>query len=378
MSVANTLKSLVIRELEYCQSKPNFATFELTYRCNLTCKTCGVWKDSASKEYIKNEIPFQRVKELLFELKEMGVRKISLLGGETLIRKDIIEIVRLVKELGFSLTITTNATMINEDIAKEIVTCGVDVINYSLDAAEKDHDKVRGIPGTFKRAKRGIEYIKEAKKKFGSEKPYTCIATTISKLNYDKFDKLAPISQELKVDSFALGYISQTKKEDVDKSTFDGKVISTDYFLPNQGESLLLDRSEIKVLRSKIKELKKLPYRNMIFTGTMDSLDDETLENGRYCIEKCYATRSRIIIDPVGNVVPCANLRELSYGNVKSDSIKSVWQGTTRKKFMQEISKKLFPVCANCCHSGQNMTFSNSIKRAITDKLNRGSDRAGS
>jgi len=369
MGIVGTLTNLIQRELDYTLSRPNFATLELTFRCNLTCKTCGVWRDSNTKEFIRNEIPFDKLREIFTDLKRMGVKKISLLGGETLIRKDILDIFRLVKEFGFSLVVTTNATMISEKIAEDIVKIGVDVINYSLDAAYDDHDSIRGIPGTFDRAKRGIEFVRDAKKKYNSKLPHTYAATTISKLNYSTFDKLAPIAREMEVDSFALGYLSETSAEDVANTVFDGKVVSTDYFLPNDDKTLLLNDDEISVFRAKIKELEKGPYKDIAYTGTMNSLSDDILKKGRYKINKCYSSRTRIIIDPVGNVIPCANLRELSYGNVKEQSIQEIWEGDIRKKFIKKLENGLMPVCPNCCHSGLNLTLMQSIKKILDDKL---------
>jgi len=371
MGILKTVVDLGAKEIDYYLNRPNFATLELTFRCNLTCKTCGVWKDSNSKEYIKNEISFDETKKVFSDLKSMGIKKISLLGGETLIRKDIIDIFRLAKEFGFFLVITTNATMISEKNADDIVKSGVDVINYSLDAAYDEHDSIRGIKGTFNKAKRGIEFVRDAKKRLASSTPYTYITTTVSKLNYDKFDKLAPLSKEVGAESMALGYISETRQEDVSNTTFDGKVVSTDYFLPNEGETLLLDDKEISVLREKINKLESGNCKDFIYAGSINALTDKALKSGCYSIKKCYATRERIIIDPVGNVIPCANLRDMSYGNIKEKSIKDIWDGELKGRFIKRLEGKLFPVCPNCCHSGMNVTFTQSMKRIVSEKLRK-------
>ncbi len=59
---------------------PINCTWELTLRCNLRCRHCG----SAAGKCRKGEISLERALRLCKELKELGTREVTLIGGEPL------------------------------------------------------------------------------------------------------------------------------------------------------------------------------------------------------------------------------------------------------------------------------------------------------
>ena len=70
---------------------------ELTYKCPLQCPYCSNPVDFGR---YKNELETHEWERILCEASELGVIQVHFSGGEPLLRKDIIQIVKKARELG--------------------------------------------------------------------------------------------------------------------------------------------------------------------------------------------------------------------------------------------------------------------------------------
>jgi hypothetical protein len=76
---------------------------------------------------------------------------VSINGGEPLLRNDICDIVRQVRLHVMYVALITNAGLLTLEKAHALKEAGLDQLTISLDYLDERHDKVRGIPGLFKR-----------------------------------------------------------------------------------------------------------------------------------------------------------------------------------------------------------------------------------
>ena len=130
--------------------------FELTPTCNLRCHFCYVALDPYKGPYLSTE----KVIAILDKLHAAGVLWLTLTGGEILSRRDFPEIYRHARELGFLVTLFTNATMMNEklaDLFREMPPFSVEVSLYGHTA--EIYEKTTQIPGSFARFERGIDLL---------------------------------------------------------------------------------------------------------------------------------------------------------------------------------------------------------------------------
>lgn len=88
---------------------PVGAMLELTYRCNFDCVHCYVVQPSA-----RGELATREVLRILRELRDVGALFLTLTGGEILTRPDFEAIYLAAKELGFVVSLFTNAALIKE------------------------------------------------------------------------------------------------------------------------------------------------------------------------------------------------------------------------------------------------------------------------
>jgi len=129
--------------------KINYLRLAVTDRCNLRCNYCmpseGI--DFAKKDKLLTIEELSKIGELLVQ---MGIDKIRITGGEPFVRKDLMVLLRNLKENeGLKdISITTNATLIGPYI-DELKELGIKDVNVSLDAINK---------ATFERITRRDQY----------------------------------------------------------------------------------------------------------------------------------------------------------------------------------------------------------------------------
>ena len=125
----------------------------ITGRCNLHCCYCK-WTDQRRVE----ELGTEAVKDMIDQMKRAGVRLISFTGGEPLVRSDIGEIIRYVKDSGLVCKLNTNGMLVEshlEDLRR------LDLLQISIDGPPAVQDHLRG-EGTAEKAARAIELARKA------------------------------------------------------------------------------------------------------------------------------------------------------------------------------------------------------------------------
>ena len=95
--------------------------WNLIRRCNLTCKHC--YATSADKDF-PGELSTAEVYRVMDDLKDYGVPVLILSGGEPLMHRDIFEISRRAKDMGFYVGLSSNGTLITDDNIEQIADVG--------------------------------------------------------------------------------------------------------------------------------------------------------------------------------------------------------------------------------------------------------------
>lgn len=110
----------------------------LTSSCNLACNYCVPEKDEKTVSVFKKLSTEEHVIAVkkIFEL--TGIHTVRLTGGEPLLYKDIVNLVKGIKEAGIQkIKLTTNGLLFPE-VAEELKDAGLDSVNISLDALNED------------------------------------------------------------------------------------------------------------------------------------------------------------------------------------------------------------------------------------------------
>jgi cyclic pyranopterin phosphate synthase len=141
------------------QAQPRSVRLSLTDRCDLACVYCRPHRHDG---YLEKRLDLGAWIAMVQGLVAAGVRRVRLTGGEPLLHKDIVEVVRALAKLPIEdLAITTNATRLAA-LARPLRDAGLQRINVSLDSLDpfRFHRMTRG--GRLEGVLEGIEAARDA------------------------------------------------------------------------------------------------------------------------------------------------------------------------------------------------------------------------
>jgi len=157
---------------------PLQVTIEVTRRCPLECLHCYNNLPMGDVEARQREMSKEEHFRVLDELVEMGCFWVLYTGGEIFARKDFLEIYTYAKKKGFLVTLFTNGTIINEQIADYLAEWPPFAIEITLYGRTREtYEALTAIPGSYDRCLRGIKLLKER----GLPLKLKTVATSINK-----------------------------------------------------------------------------------------------------------------------------------------------------------------------------------------------------
>ncbi len=129
----------------FLTDRPLVVSFEVTHSCTADCRHCDKGGIKPEPAGLLQAADYRRLRA---ELKPMAVQ---LSGGEPLLRKDLEDIVRAVKEpSGLPYTIlVTNGRLFTEEKYLALRALGVNQFSISLDFPDERHDGFRRSPGLY-------------------------------------------------------------------------------------------------------------------------------------------------------------------------------------------------------------------------------------
>ncbi len=129
---------------------PHAIQFNITFKCNQRCLYCGIYNDD------RYEMTTEQIYKMIDEFAELGTSRLSITGGEPLVRKDFPKVVQHARERGLFVSLATNGSL----VAKRIYDLNdVNSVNMTLDGPESIHDEQRG-KGNFREVLNAIELLK--------------------------------------------------------------------------------------------------------------------------------------------------------------------------------------------------------------------------
>lgn len=160
-----------------------------TRRCNLKCLHC--YSRSENKIY-PDELTTAEAKAFIKDLSEFGVKVLLFSGGEPLLRHDLFEVAPLASQQGIRTVLSTNGTLITEDIAKRLKIAGFSYVGVSLDGMGETNNKFRGKPEAFKLATEGIRNCLKAGVRTG-------LRFTVTNYNYKDVPQIVDFIETEKI-----------------------------------------------------------------------------------------------------------------------------------------------------------------------------------
>ena len=143
--------------------RTSYAVWEITLKCNLACSQCG----SRAGKARANELSTSESLDLVKQLAEVGIKEVTLIGGEAFLRPDWLEIARAITEAGMICSMTTGGFGISLDMARRMKEAGIAMASVSIDGLEATHDRLRGRKGSWKSGFKTMSHLREVGLHFG-------------------------------------------------------------------------------------------------------------------------------------------------------------------------------------------------------------------
>ncbi|MCU0750209.1 MAG: radical SAM protein [Akkermansiaceae bacterium] len=170
--------------------RPFLVFWEITRSCALACSHC---RAEAMARKHPDELDFDESLRLIQQLAELNPPMLILTGGDPLMRRDALDLVRAASQAGLHVGLSPSATplLMRMDFTK-LREAGVQRMSLSLDGATREtHDAFRGVNGTFDRT---IEAVHRAHASGLSLQ----INTTLTRGNLHEYEAFKQLMYELK------------------------------------------------------------------------------------------------------------------------------------------------------------------------------------
>ena len=303
-------------------ARPYVVSWNLTYRCNLACEHCYLDAGGAPQVGTENfadrsELGTEECFRVIDEIAAFAPECVTILtGGEPLLRRDILEIVRRASERGLWVVVGTNGVSITENVAKRLAEAGARGLSLSLDALDPDrHDHFRKVRGAWRNTVEGAEILNRTGLPF-------IVQTTVGSHNLGELEAIADFAHDrLAAKVWNLYFLVPTGR---------GQFVSD--ITPAQYDEVLasLYRIQRKYDRRMLVNAKCAPHyiKTVLEKGggqaRSDPADVSPIRTYSGGAGGCPAGTHYMGIRPNGDVTPCPYLPVFA-GTLRSSSLADLW-----------------------------------------------------
>jgi radical SAM protein with 4Fe4S-binding SPASM domain len=310
-------------------SAPSAVILETTGACNLRCRHCLT--DNGTRA--NGELTFREITAFLDQVEEEKIMYVNFTGGEPLIRKDILDIIKYASKKNFAFDLSTNGLLIDQPLINELKKTRLKAIQISLDGLEDTHDWIRDKKSAFCVATNSIRLLRE--NNFS-----VVVSTTITRKNLREIPDLIDYCAQLDIQGY-----------------------KTTLFIPSgRGTSncqdLLLSKHDVYEI-SGVLSRKEQEYAPGIFFEREGLFDwvlqkNNTKKSSLFSQDKtcCAAGTSILFVTANGDVKPCPFLRDFNIGNIRKLKLSRIWHSDELNIFRNTHIEKLKGNCKNCGYLG--------------------------
>jgi AdoMet-dependent heme synthase len=293
----------------------------LTFACNLRCKYCFNQQNNTVN---KKEILSKEVKSCINSALPLGLKTVSLTGGEPLLRlTQVFEILSYAKKNSLQIGLLTNGTLMTDQVADKLKKVGIDWVRISLDSP---HQKINAIGRDEEYFPNVLRTIKELRKRDIN----VILRPTILRENIDYFEDLINFAKEYNIDK-------------IEARPF---IPLIDNQLNNRFRFSYGEHSSITKKLLHLQKKHSTDTNVHLTEGWYSFLFDGTPPKE---IKQSTHGRTFGYVNPYGDVLTCpGNTQNL--GNIRQNNIAEIWQYSS---ILNQIrNRKTHSLCNGCDYAG--------------------------
>jgi radical SAM protein with 4Fe4S-binding SPASM domain len=312
-------------------ARPIYAVWELTLRCDLACVHCG----SRAFRARPDELTTAEAVDLVAQMAALGVREVSLIGGEAYLRPDWLDVVRAIRDHGMVPSLTTGGLGLGPTLAREAASAGLLAASVSVDGLRATHDAVRNVAGSYDAALRALDALADAGLRITAN-------TQLYRQSLPELPELLEILLAHRIRGWQ-----------VQVTVAMGRAAETDDLLlePYQMLELLPMLAELKRRADEAKVL-FWPGNNVGYFGPHERTLRGNQPHGH--MSSCGAGRTTLGIESNGDIKGCPSLPTAEYvgGNIREHALLDIWQRADALRFTRErTTEELWGFCASCYYA---------------------------
>ncbi len=296
---------------------PRWLLAELTYACPLQCPYCSNPIDYAKYHA---ELDTEDWKRVLTQARKMGAVQLGFSGGEPLIRKDLPELVKHSRDLGYYSNLITSGYGLSEEKIIQLKEAGLDHIQVSIQASTQElNDHIAGT-SSFQHKKDVAHLVK----KHGYP---MVLCVVIHRENIHQMPQILEMAEELGADYLELA----------NTQYYGWAHANRDLLLPTKEQF-----EQAEQVAQAVKE--KVAGKMKIYYVVPDFHEDRP----KACMNGWGTTF--LTIAPDGVALPCHSARDLpglDCPNIKDFSIEEIWHESKAFNFFRGFEWMKEP-CSSC------------------------------
>lgn len=326
--------------LQFSDQNRPLVVWNMTNRCNLRCKHCYI--EAEDRSY-REELSTEEARRFIEDLAEMKAPVLLFSGGEPLLRPDIFELGKMAADLGLRPVISSNGTLINDEVARRIKDAGFQYVGISIDGAPATHDEFRNQDGAFARAIEGIKACLRNGVKTG-------VRFTVNKYNQADLPDIFDIIEEEGIPRFCMYHLvyAGRGKEMADMDTGSEEKRSILEYISQKTIDLHRRGVEVEILTTD-------NHADGIFLyNYIKRHQPERAQEIVQLLEMhggCSAGTKFANVDPRGNVHPCQFWQDYTVGNIRDQKFSEIWRSDDPLMVkLREKHRHLTGKCSQCQH----------------------------
>lgn len=334
---------------------PEFCVWETTLACNLMCLHCG----SAAGKSRQRELDTSEAIALIGQLADLGVREVTLSGGEFILRHDWPILLAQTRQAGMQALIVSNGLAITPAIAEEYARQGVGSVSLSVDGGEAVHNRLRPLNHAAAATGNSFRQIIASVNMLKAANVTVAVITQVAKENLQELDTIAAFLAEHEIRYWQI-QLTQPM----------GRLTRGDAAAP----VTILDPGDLPAVHAFIRRIQN---EGRIRCQAADdigyfSADEHLLRSYRQRGDTfwtgCSAGMNVLGITSDGGIKGCLSMPDaLLAGNIRQQSLREIWENDDNFAYNRRFDRAdLTGRCKDCefgklcragCHSFTHTTL---------------------